>query len=299
MIVVVIGTIRGGEEAWRSLITHVLDPLQADLALLAARTETDCLLHEVARYDWCFDDPEDWGQELDRVCRESGSAVDWLCSARASAYEGLWGGVMIDGRLQRGSGVITMILRDKLLAYYDVLRTYDKVIVTRSDHLYLCDHVFPSPECRLEIPVGEDWWGVTDRHHIVDKEVLELYLCVARWWMQNHQSINNEIKSHHNPEQLLALYFREIGIVPKRVARCMVTVAREGDTTRWKMAHVKIPGHDGLFLKYPHEYFSHLPRSLRAAAEGGKQASGRVRGGQTRLWQKSRIKLVTNFGCRH
>ena len=292
-MVVVIGTIRGGEEAWRSLIRHVLDPLEADLALLAARTEAG-LLHEVARYDWCFEDPEDWGGELDRVCKESGCGVDWLCSARVSAYEGLWGGVKVDGCMQRGSGVITMILRDKLLAYYDVLRSYDKVIVTRSDHLYLCDHALPSAECKLEIPMGEDWWGVTDRHHIVDKEVLEIYLCVARWWMQNHKWVNDEIKSHHNPEQLLALYFREVGIVPKRVARCMVTVAREGDATRWKMAHVEIPGHEGLFLKYPHEYYSHLPRSLRAATGGA-----RGRGGRARVWQKSRTKVVTNFGCRH
>lgn len=279
-IVCVIGTLRGGEVAWKSLINHVLNPLTADLALLVTKCDSTTILHEVSKYDWSFEEPEDWGCELNRVCNECGITENrWIDVARRTSYEGFWGGVVIDGTVMKGSGALIMILRDKLLEYLDILKRYDKIIITRSDHFYLFDHPQPSTQPIIEVPTGEDWWGITDRHHVVDKTLVETYLCIARWWMQNVNVVDKQITKHHNSEQLIAVYFKELGLTYCRIKRCMVTIALKSDATRWKQASVEFPGYPGTLLKYPHEYFSHYLNSKR----------------MRRKPLGSRIKYVNNF----
>lgn len=256
VIVVVIGTIRGGVHAWNSLIKHVLQPLNADLAIFTSRTEK-IILHEVAKYDWSFDDP-DWTMELQRICRESGLDENaWHESAKRTSYESLWGGVELDGRIMKGSGALIMILRDMLLTKLSLLKQYDKIIITRSDHLYFFDHP-QLTDADIDIPNGEDWWGITDRHHVVDRFIIETYLCIAKWWMQNIDLVEKSIERHHNPEQLFAIFFKTLSLKILRFTRCMASVSLKDDFTRWKVATVLVPGYDDLYLKYPHEYFSHI-----------------------------------------
>ncbi len=288
-LVCVIGTLRGTDVAWRSLLDRVVEPLGADLALLVSDQTSGTVLHRRARYDWSFADPDDWGAELDRISAECGLPPgDWKKSVAGTDGDGMWGGVVTDGGAALGgSGAIVMVLRDMLLRRLEVLRQYDKIIVTRSDHLYLCDHPPLLEEPVLQVPRGEDWWGISDRHHVVDSRFVELYLCVARWWMQNHASVKKRILKHHNPEQLLKLYLSEVGIATRRDERCMVAVAAAGDPTRWTRASVECPGHDGLFLKYPHEYFSHLKKDL-VQAKGSPSRTGL-------FFKKKRVRLVDNF----
>lgn len=280
VIVCVIGTVRGGNDAWNSLITHVLKPLNADLALFTCKREKT-ILHETAKFDWSFEDP-DWTAELCRVCKECGLQEDvWHDSATRTSYESLWGGVMLDGREMKGSGVLIMLLRDMLLKHLSVLKEYDKVIITRSDHLYFFDHPVLST-ADIDIPIGEDWWGITDRHHVVDSSKIEAYLCIVRWWMQNIDFVENCIKKHHNPEQLLALYFKTLSFSINRSIRCMASVSLKDDFTRWKVATVPVPGYNDLFLKYPHEYYSHI----------------KLRNKTKRLFGK-RVKYTNNFDNVH
>lgn len=256
-LVCIIGTVRGGETAWRSLLKHVVNSLGADLALFVAKT-SHTILHENAKFDWSFDDPTDWGDELNRVCRECGLNDDaWHDSARRTSYESLWGGVRLNGEILKGSGALIMLMRDMLLEKLCILKQYDKVIITRSDHLYFSDHP-PLSDSDIDIPVGEDWWGVTDRHHVVDVSKIETYLCIVKWWMQNLELVENAIPKHHNPEQLLAIYFKHVGFTINRTVRCMASVSLIDDSTRWKVATVKVPGHDEIYFKYPHEYYSHM-----------------------------------------
>ena len=278
VIVCVIGTIRGGETAWNSLIEHVLKPLNADLALFTSKTNKT-ILHEKAKYDWSFEDP-DWTNELSRVCRECGMEEDaWYDVARRTSYESMWGGVVLDSQLLKGSGALIMILRDMLLCKLSKLKQYDKIIITRSDHLYFFDHP-KLTDADVEIPFGEDYWGITDRHHVVSCSILETYLCIVKWWMQNLEFVEKSIARHHNPEQLLALYFKTLSFNVKRSPRCMASVSMHGDFTRWKVAIVPVPGYTDLYLKYPHEYFSH------------------IKGGPKRLFGK-RVKYTNNFNNLH
>ena len=278
VIVCVIGTVRGGVKAWSSLIEHVLKPLNADLALFTSRTEKT-ILHDVAKYDWSFEDP-DWTTELQRICNECGLHKNaWHDSARRTSYESLWGGVELDGQMLKGSGALIMILRDMLLSKLSILKLYDKIIITRSDHLYFFNH----PQLinvDIDIPIGEDWWGITDRHHVVDSSIIETYLCIVKWWMQNIDFVENSITKHHNPEQLLALYFKTLSFKIRRTPRCMASVSLKNDFTRWKVATVPVPGYNDLYFKYPHEYFSHIK-------SGGKRLFGK------------RVKYTNNFDNLH
>lgn len=285
-IVCVIGTIRGGVDAWNSLIKHVLQPLNADLALFTAKTKGKTVLHQFAKFDWSFEDPDDWTSGLCRVCRECGLQEDvWYDSARRTSYESLWGGVILDGTLLKGSGAIIILLRDMLLSKLSILKEYDKVIITRSDHLYFFNHPALT-DAHLDIPVGEDWWGITDRHHVVDSSIIETYLCIAKWWMQNMDFVEKSIKKHHNPEQLLALYFKTLSFSVTRSPRSMASVSLKDDFTRWKIATIPVSGYTDLFFKYPHEYFSHIK-------------NGGVSARQKRLFGNKRVKYTNNFDNLH
>ena len=103
---------------------------------------------------------------------------DWQSSARRTCYESLWGGVTLDGGVLKGSGALIMLLRDMLLEKLTILKKYDKIIITRFDHLYFYDHPPLSSDDVIEVPVGEDWWGITDRHHVVPVSKIETYLCI-------------------------------------------------------------------------------------------------------------------------
>jgi hypothetical protein len=283
ILVCVIGTIRGGEVAWNSLIKHVLNHLSADLALFTSKTNDTSILHQTAKFDWSFDDPGDWGDEMNRVCNECGVQENsWHSYARRTSYESLWGGIILDGKVLKGSGALIMLLRDMLLKKLHILKQYEKIIITRSDHLYYFDHP-PVTNSDIDIPVGEDYWGVTDRHHVVDATKIETYLCIVKWWMQNLDYVENSILKHHNPEQLLALYFKIIGFSVNRTIRCMASVSLKNDFTRWKTAIVKVPGHDDLFFKYPHEYYSHMHQNKK----------------KSKKYFVGRVKLTNNFCNQH
>ena len=288
-LVIIIGTMRGGPRAWQTLIDRVLIPLKARLALAVRR---DAQLDEFKALfgrdvpggvaDWSFEDSADWGVELDKVCdRCAVERGSWKTTARQSASEGMWGGALVDGAPLRGSGAVLYCLRERLLVtHIDDILCYDYTIVTRSDHFYLAVHPVPRSlfcDARPTVcaPFGEDYHGVTDRHHVVDRRSVELYLCVARYLVQNHTDVVKRIVDHPNPEQVFSLYFDAVGLHVARFQRCMVTVARPGEETRWKGgSSVALPCDDSLLLKYPVEYYTHVPRTLRALRRGDCAGGG-------------------------
>ena len=276
-LVCVVGNARGSEVAWQSLIDRVIKPLDADLAILFGHQSSCDFLESIATYNWNFEEPEDWGRLFDDMCLEYDISSSWRETAKLTSYEGLWGGVILDGEMLKGSGAITFLLRHLLLQHWEEMIRYDTIILTRSDHLYLTDHHIEDRDS-IFVPRGEDWWGITDRHYVFPSHLCKDVLGVAHWLMTNHEQVRTKIRRHHNPEQLLKLYFEDLGIFSKiiRCKRCMVTVATDKDQTRWKKATVPVPGYENLFLKYPHEYFSYLPSSLRLATPKRKDKYDRT-----------------------
>lgn len=279
-LVCVVGNARGSDVAWESLLNNVIKPLNADLAILFGAQQSCDFLETIATYNWNFDEPQDWGDLFDEICSEHNITNSWRETAQKTSYEGLWGGAMLHEHVMKGSGAIAILLRHMLLSHLDTMLQYDTIILTRSDHLYLAEHHIIDRD-NIFVPRGEDWWGITDRHYVFPSACCNDVLGVAFWLMKNHSKITECISRHHNPEQLLKLYFEDIGIYDKilRCKRCMVTVATEHDQTRWKRATVPVPGYNNLFLKYPHEYFSYLPLALRVRQpkkKGEYDRNGRV-----------------------
>ena len=291
-LVVLLGNARGGKVAWDSLEKNLLSPLRADLALAFGSTSKwPAQLTERAKYQWVLDEPRNWTSVLDAVAKEEGDSRGkrWRRHARKCKGKGLYGPATLDGQEEPGSGVIIFAFRNWLLhgsrrtdgqhaelpvsstsECLKTLETYDRIVLTRADHVYACDHpdvdvapahFLPGQEelPTVWIPAGEDYDGITDRHHIFNgKQDARSVLDVLRWLVRQKSKL--ELHSCLNPEGCLMEYFRSAGVASRirRFSRTMYTVKVDGvDTTRWTEGAdhwAPVKGQEGLIAKYPDEY---------------------------------------------
>lgn len=87
-LVVVMGSLRGGEQVWHTLEKNVLAPLQADLAVLAAEDQALNWLTQRARHVWRVGEYTDWAEPIVAL---HGPA--WR--SNVSLVDNLWGGVLL------------------------------------------------------------------------------------------------------------------------------------------------------------------------------------------------------------
>lgn len=174
VLVCVVNSTRGHEVTFRSFKRHVLDELHADLALAIAvgdGYDTDNPYWTHAKYRWTVRDIRDFAEHFD-------SAQRALCAERRIAAPE-WrailtvGGIWLDRvgpATNPGSACgIALYCRWLLLRSLqenDLLRHYDRIIITRSDFVWLCPHPPLSllDSSAIWIPEGEDYDGLADRH---------------------------------------------------------------------------------------------------------------------------------------
>lgn len=259
-VVCLIGSVRGGPQAWRSLAANVLRPLSADLALLLPQEvmlppgAADGLLPH-ARHIWRVTEPsspEGWSHFIDELI-----GTGWR---NATLRPNIWGGVSqaseatgIAGATVKGSGAIILSLRLVLLSYLDALArggvSYRTVVLSRFDHFYACEHP-PISRCSfsgqhaaaghwLRTPFGEQFGGVTDRHSVFPfnsrRAVLSVLpwlaspagnACKSRGLARRAARASSTMQPCENPEQVLAAYYAHAGVrVGKGFDRVMFTVA--------------------------------------------------------------------------
>jgi len=90
-LIIIMGTLRGGELAWQSFYKNLLEPNSADLALLVPRNtsrESSSLFNR-SKYVWEHDEYEDWGEAIDEVIGGDGT---WRHIAIQNRAKGLLGG---------------------------------------------------------------------------------------------------------------------------------------------------------------------------------------------------------------
>ena len=264
-LVCVIGNVRGGRLAHQSLVSHVLQPLQADLALLLAHgknrgvANSEFLLSH-ATHVWRLPEVDDaWNSVLDEL------DPGWSNTVRPNLRDNIWGGVRRAnvvwggagqakaGALLRGSGAILLACRMILLGYLDALRgyRYRQVIVTRSDHFYGCDHPrLPTHANDVHIPEGEGYslGGVTDRHAVFAFAARKRALSILPWFVRHDNG------SLGNFEDVIGDYFRSQMFTVKPFPRTMAVVRAAGDPSRWSEVSEPIPGlcnSTSATLKYP------------------------------------------------
>lgn len=253
-LVVVIGNLRGGEVAWESLYKNLLDANKADLALLIGETRDsyrNASIFHRAKHVWTIQEYDDWADAIDKI---NGTA--WrnnVLPFLTADSEGILGGV----KNYTGSGAIIFMMRyflsQKLLST-KVLDQYDRFVITRADHYYLCQHDMRSLSNEyIWLPRGEDYSGITDRHIIVSRRHILAALDILPPVLRNPQAYA-DLLGHRNPEQLIEQRWREEGLLPlvRRFDRVMFTCGETGDSTRWKSLGGEV--REGVRLKYEKEY---------------------------------------------
>lgn len=247
-LIILLGNPRGGEETWNTMYKNLKEPYNADLALCFGYSDKKNLsLYHNAKYIWELNEYENWYDYYN-----NNFTGNWIKIFDENKHTGLMGGI----NSNIGSGAIIFAFRDFILKNYkDVLLSYNKIILSRSDYYYIDVHPFVTDDS-FYILEGEDYGGFTDRHHIFESKDAENVLGVCDF-MCNEENHDLILKYKDiNPEKLLKIFFDFNGISNKikRCKRVQFTVATHTDTTRWKTATNTLIGHNDLKIKYMTEY---------------------------------------------
>jgi len=258
-LVIALGNLRCGERAWESLYRNVLDVNSADLALIAQqprdRYENASLL-ERAKYAWIIPDYSDWADAIDLI-----NGTDWrqIALPLVNPQNPMLGGV---GNFS-GSGAIIFMYRYWLSQKIQELKLteqYDRFVVTRNDHYYLCAHNLDKLEpSYLWLPMGEDYGGITDRHLVVSSgDVLKALDILPPILAHPERHMKKFTRRNSISELILRERWREEGLLFKtnRFKRVMFTCMQPGDGTRWGQMRWRVK--EGVFVKYENEYFLSL-----------------------------------------
>lgn len=254
-LVILIGNARGGEKTWNSMYENLLVPYNADLAVCFGYNENKIeSLYSKSKYIWELPEYDEWADYYVENYGENGiwKKVFSLCGD--NGFSGLY--------KSKGSSAITLALRDWILKNKrDILISYDRIIITRSDYFYYDQHPLLDND-HFWIPFGEGYGGMTDRHHIFPSSDVDLVLGIV----QNYINTNDVIEDfkncpHHlNIERSYVRYFGRIGYSEKikQFKRVQFTVRAAEDTTRWHTGPnggtLLVPGHTDLYIKYGYEY---------------------------------------------
>jgi hypothetical protein len=284
-LVVILGSLRGGEKSWQSMYTHLLDKNNADLALMIGQGGNKSWSpYQRAKYIWEFPEYDDWADAIDEVY---GARWRTTIKPRISFKSGIIGGV----ENYPGSGAIIFLARYWLMQRIDeldLLKTYDRVVLTRSDFFYKCAHNLQEFHPRyLWIPSGEDYGGVSDRHWIMNKFHVRKALRIYDNLFNQIQYLTLGVVGS-NPEQLIRHTWTLESLYPhqiRRFPRVMYTGFVAGvDKSRWEQTLDRGVTEDGLNIKYRHEY--HFAKCFCSGGYVYDYEFNKSQGMYTNSWQK-------------
>jgi len=167
--------------------------LNADLAL--AVSETGGGAHSVrngpyyrrAKFIWEMPEPDsnDYGPLLEILARVCNNYTKFTKSLQRQLLpQGNWLGGMRSCRSCPGSGAVQLWFRFFLwqnLVQSGVIRQYDTLVLTRSDHLYIAPHppIHGMQQDQILAVSGMDGYGLCDRHFIIPMKGAERFLGMA------------------------------------------------------------------------------------------------------------------------
>ena len=136
-----------------------MEPLDADLAICTENNiDKSTNLYSMADYLWLFDEKDDWISYYKN--NYSDNAIKVFKQGRALDYGNL----------------VLFALKDIVLKnYLDILKKYNYIIYSRFDQFYTDIHPSFSGEF-IWIPKGDDYFGINDRHAIVNSKFIKDYL---------------------------------------------------------------------------------------------------------------------------
>jgi len=251
-LVILSGSVRGGEKTWESLYRNLIDVYKADIALAVGEsTDKTSSLYTKAKYIW---ELKEYGDDWSTYYIENGLSSSLNSMMKSAPHIGL--ASPLPGRM--GIGLLVQAFKHFVLNnYLPILEKYDRVVWSRTDQYFFKPHPILSLN-HLWIPEGQDWGGVCDRFSMFPSKESKRFLSVVETIENNP----NLIEEHTNPESLMLSHFRKNGLSKsiKRYGRVQATVCVDSDKSRWRgpATWVTHPEHSDLKLKYPEEYFDNI-----------------------------------------
>lgn len=247
-LVILLGSARGGEQTWNTLYTNLIDVYSADLLLCFGKSNNKNLsLYQKAKYIFELNEYNDWVDYYSNYFNNN-----WKRSFLHGKNHGLAGGL----ESYQGSGAIIFAFRHFIKNQCaDIIKSYDRIILTRSDYFYAYRHPVLSND-KIWIPEGEDYGGITDRCHIFPSKLISEILGVVEYMDSDIGFKQISYRHNPNPETILMLSFKYYNIIHliQRYKRCQFTVATGNDTTRWQKATTKLADYEDIYIKYINEY---------------------------------------------
>jgi hypothetical protein len=257
-LVVLIGDLRCGETAWRSLYMNVLDANQADLALFVQIPDqveySNASLFTRAKHIEWIPRYDDWADAIDLI-----GGSEWRKAAfefyPSSIYPLILGGV----KGYDASAAMVHMFRwfvAQRIQKDGWEQTYDRFIITRTDQFYKCPlKLSELPSERIWLSEGENYWGFNDRFYTAPSSLILKTLDVMPTFLRHPDMfVNVTPKENMNSEIFLKTTWTKLGLVPLigRFRRILFTCSIPVDTTRWSTGKELAP--EGVLLKYPDEY---------------------------------------------
>ena len=169
-----------------------------------------------------------------------------------------------------GSAVLIFMLRWFLIQRikeHKILDLYDRFVVTRTDHYYVCRHDFASLDLsgnRIWLPVGEDWGGYTDRHMVVGGDnlidALDMMTDMILRPFDPSPHLTRPVGGtlrfgmHHNGEAFMRHVWGMRNLTVSRFPRVMYVCATAADKSDFMTATLESEHAPGLLAKYGEEY---------------------------------------------
>jgi hypothetical protein len=259
-LVVVLGDLRCGENAWQSLYRNVLDENMADLAVFSQVPVQETYRHanvsiwERARHVEIVPRYHDWADAIDHLAGEKLWRDEVLQRYTPHTHPLMLGGI----RGFQSSAAIVFWFRWYLAQRIRTLQwatQYDRFIITRTDQYYSCPLRMNTlkPE-RIWVPTGQNYRGITDRFYIAPADVILETLEVFPLFLRQPDIFANFTSRLMNPETFLRTMWTKAGLLSRvyRFRRIMFTCMTPIDTTKWGVMREKVQ--EGVHLKYPDEY---------------------------------------------
>lgn len=250
-LVILIGNARGGEKTWQTMYKNLLDPYNADLALcFGYNKEKKSSLYSSADYIWEIPEYEHW----EDFYYENFGDGPWQTVFKVVGNNGFSG--LFD---TIGSSGITLAMRHYIFKNKrDIVCSYDRIIISRSDYFYVKPHPILINNFYW-IPYGEGYGGITDRHIIFPSSYFDIFFGIVQNYVNTEQILEDfkDCFDTLNIEKCYSIYLKRIGYSKniRQFQRVNFTVKTKEDPTRWWAGDGKtVPYNENLYLKYSSEY---------------------------------------------
>ena len=224
-LIVIIGNLRGGKDAFRSTMAACKGSGDNLLALVVPQEQshTHHYWFRGATNSMLFTEPSDWEWTMDEY------GTGWR---KLSHLKSNWLGPCAG---QQGSAGILLWCRRRLSDCVPAImkKGYDRMIVTRSDQLW-ADYIPEDTGDGLTVPNGEWYGGITDRLHIVSAKWVPEYLSAIRDIWDRPETVMPILARHADTINIEKALFHLLWRIPLyRIPYRTVCIKEPEDNNRW------------------------------------------------------------------